>query len=123
MISPNSTIKKEPNSIHRSRTQDARGQTSEAESTDKSNRSDSFDSPFNGNRPTSNTERSALDFTRRHKLKILDPGLDHSWIKGIDGSIGVKGQCNTNYQYKEILHVQNTLVILKMNWRNIVKLD
>ena len=76
MISPNSTTKKEPNSIHKSRTQDARGQTSEAKSTDKSNRSDSFNSPFNGNRPTSNTEHSALDFTRRHKLKILGPSFD-----------------------------------------------
>ena len=93
MISRNSTTKKEPNSIHKSRTQDARGQTSEAESTDKSNRSDSFDSAFNG-------ERSAIKFTS--KLKILDPSLDNSWIKGIEGSIGVKGQCNTNYRYKVV---------------------
>ena len=92
-ISRNSTTKKEPNSIHKSRTQDARGQTSEAESTDKSNRSDSFDSAFNG-------ERSAIKFTS--KLKILDPSLDDSWIKGIEGSIGVKGQCNTNYRYKVV---------------------
>ena len=35
MISPNSTTKKKPNSVHMSRTQDVRGQTFEAESTDK----------------------------------------------------------------------------------------